>query len=225
MTLPRRQALLEWARSTGAWIVEDDYDSEFRYGSRPLPCLHGLDTDGRVIYVGSFSKSLFPALRLGFLVVPSDLQRQMVAARRAADLHPPTLDQLVLADLMLEGHFDRHIRRMRTAYRERREALMGAAERYCRGALRLRPIHSGLHAVADLEDVDADDVFREAARRGVEVMPISAYCSGRASVNGLVIGFACARPDALSAGMERLAEAIDAARRARAGLRTAAARG
>jgi GntR family transcriptional regulator / MocR family aminotransferase len=224
MSLPRRQALLEWAQAAGAWVVEDDYDSEFRYGARPLPCLHGLDTDGRVIYLGSFSKSLFPALRLGFLIVPPDLQRHMAAARRAADLHPPTLDQLVVADLMLEGHFERHLRRMRAAYRERREALIAAADRYCRGVLRLRPIDTGLHAIAELEDADADDVFRQAARRGVEVMPLSAYFSGRSSINGLVMGFACARPDALSAGMERLAAAIDAARGTDVRLRRAAAR-
>ena len=92
MSLPRRLALLQWASAARAWVVEDDYDSEFRYGARPIPCLHGLDVDGRVIYVGSFSKTLFPALRLGFLILPPDLQDRVVAARRAADQHPPLLD-------------------------------------------------------------------------------------------------------------------------------------
>ncbi len=102
MSLPRRLALLEWASAARAWVIEDDYDSEFRYGARPVPCLHGLDVDGRVIYVGSFSKTLFPALRLGFLIVPPDLQDGLVAARAAADQHPPALDQAVLADFIVE---------------------------------------------------------------------------------------------------------------------------
>ena len=127
MSLPRRLALLRWASRARAWVIEDDYDSEFRYGARPIPCLHGLDVDGRVIYVGSFSKTLFPSLRLGFLIVPPDLQEGLVAARAAADQHPPVLDQSILADFLVEGHFARHLRRMRVAYRERLEALTAAA--------------------------------------------------------------------------------------------------
>ena len=123
MSLARRLALLHWASGARAWVIEDDYDSEFRYGARPVPCLHGLDVDGRVIYVGSFSKTLFPSLRLGFLIVPPDLQEGLVAARAAADQHPPVLDQSILADFLVEGHFARHLRRMRVAYRERLEAL------------------------------------------------------------------------------------------------------
>jgi GntR family transcriptional regulator/MocR family aminotransferase len=214
MSLPRRLALLRWARAARAWVIEDDYDSEFRYGARPIPCLHGLDADGRVIYVGSFSKTLFPALRLGFVIVPSDLRDRLVAARAAADQHPPTIDQAVMADFLLEGHFARHVRRMRTAYRERLEALQAAAERYCRGALRVRPVATGLHALADLDGVDAARVSVEAAKRGVEAAPVSAYFSGKESgINGLVLGFAAVRPDAARRGMERLALAIDAARR------------
>ena len=159
-------------------MIEDDYDSEFRYGARPVPCLHGLDVDGRVIYVGSFSKTLFPALRLGFLIVPPDLQGGLVAARAAADQHPPVLDQAVLADFIGEGHFARHLRRMRVAYRERLEALTARRQRYCGGALRLRPTRTGLHAIADLDGVDAARVSREAERRGVEATPLSAYFAG-----------------------------------------------
>jgi GntR family transcriptional regulator/MocR family aminotransferase len=214
MSLSRRLALLGWARAARAWVIEDDYDSEFRYGARPIPCLHGLDVDGRVIYVGSFSKTLFPALRLGFLIVPSDLQAGLVAARAAADQHPPTLDQAVLADFILEGHFARHLRRMRVVYRERLEALTAAAERYCGGALRVRPVRTGLHALADLDGVEAGRVAQEAAARGVEATPLSAYCAGRArGPNGLVLGFGAVRPDASRRAMERLAAAIEAARR------------
>jgi GntR family transcriptional regulator/MocR family aminotransferase len=213
MSLPRRLALLQWARSAGAWIIEDDYDSEFRYGARPVPCLHGLDLDGRVIYAGSFSKALFPALRLGFLIVPLDLRERLTAARRTTDPQPSMLDQTVLADFITAGHFERHLRRMRAAYRERLEALADAARRFCRGALRLRPVQTGLHAVADLDDVDDRRVFQEAAARGVEATPLSMYfMDPRAATPGLVLGFAAARPEALSRGMERLAAAIEAAR-------------
>src|SRR5262249_52993827 len=146
MSLRRRLALLNWASQARAWIVEDDYDSEFRYGTRPIPCLHGLDADGRVVYVGSFSKSLFPALRLGFLIVPLDLVSRVNDVRRASDVHPPALDQIVLADFIGGGHYDRHLRRTRAVCGERLDALSGAVERLCRGALQLRPVQTGLHA-------------------------------------------------------------------------------
>jgi GntR family transcriptional regulator/MocR family aminotransferase len=216
MTLPRRLALLQWARDAGAWIVEDDYDSEFRYDTRAIPCLHGLDTDGRVIYVGSFSKTLFPALRLGWLIAPPDLLESLRAARRAADLHPPILDQAVLANFIAEGHYDRHLRRMRAAYRERLEAMSESANRYCGGALRLRSVHTGLHALADLTEVDAEPVFHEAAARGIEVMPLDTYFMGTAKTkNSLLLGFASMRPEALRRGMQALADAIAAARKRR----------
>lgn len=214
MSLPRRLALLKWASAARAWVIEDDYDNEFRYGARPLPCLHGLDSDGRVIYVGSFAKTLFPALRLGFLIVPPDLHARLLAARRAVDSLPPTLEQAVLADFVAAGHFDRHLRRMRAVYRERLETLATEAARLCGGALRLRTVQTGLHVVADLTGVDADRVFQEAAARGVEVMPLSAYYFGRGKrESGLVLGFGAVRPDAMRKGMERLAAAIEAARR------------
>jgi GntR family transcriptional regulator/MocR family aminotransferase len=199
-------------------VLEDDYDSEFRYGARPVPCLHGLDVDGRVIYVGSFSKTLFPALRLGFLVVPPDLQDGLVAARATADQHPPVLDQAVLADFLGEGHFARHLRRMRVAYRERLEALTDVAARFCGGILRLRPTRTGLHAIADLDGADAVRVSEEAAARGVEVTPLSAYFAGPGRhANALVLGFAAVGAEAARRGMERLAAAIDAARGPRSG--------
>ncbi len=215
MSLRRRLALLAWARKARAWVVEDDYDSEFRYTIRAVPCLHGLDADGRVIYVGSFSKTLFPALRLGFLIVPTGLQERLVAARLATDQHPPALDQAVLADFILEGHFVRHLRRMRTAYRERLEALADAVERFCCGVLRLRAVRTGLHAIADLNGADATRVSLEAASRGIEVAPLAAYFAHRANAaNGLALGFAAVRPEVLRRGVERLAAAIAAARRA-----------
>ncbi len=218
MSLPRRLALLRWASASRAWVVEDDYDSEFRHGERPLPCLHGLDADGRVIYVGSFSKTLFPSLRTGFLIVPSDLHDRLHEARPPGDVVPPMIEQTVLADFMAKGHFERHLRRMRIAYRERREALVAEAERLCSGVLRIRAPRTGLHVVGDLEGVRDARVFEEAWARGVEVMPLSAfYFGGGRRANGLVLGFGGVRPDAMRSGMEGLAAAIEAARRAAAG--------
>jgi GntR family transcriptional regulator/MocR family aminotransferase len=214
MSLTRRLALLKWASRAGAWVVEDDYDSEFRYHTRPFPCLHGLDADGRVIYVGTFAKSVFPALRLGFVIVPSDLHDRFLVARRTTDAHPPLLEQMALADFIGEGHYARHLRRMRTVYRERLEALAEAADHLCAGLLRLRTVQSGLHAVADLDGVDEERVCEEARHRGVEVAPLGTYFVGRSTGNGLLLGFASTRPEALRRGMEKLAAAIEAARRA-----------
>jgi len=212
MILMRRLALLKWAGRAGAWIVEDDYDSEFRYSTRPFPCLHGLDADGRVLYVGTFAKSIFPALRLGFVIVPEDIRDRFVAARRAADLHPPLLEQMALADFIGNGHYATHLRRMRSIYRERMEALAAAAAELCDGGLRLRPIQTGLHAVADLAGVDEERVCEEAAARGIEVAPLHTYFLGRRSANGLLLGFSSTPPAQLRQGMERLADAIAAAR-------------
>jgi GntR family transcriptional regulator/MocR family aminotransferase len=218
MSLARRLELLKWARRARAWIVEDDYDSEFRYGTHAVPCLHGLDVDGRVIYIGSFSKTLFPSLRLGFAIVPKGMLDTFVGGRQSLDHHPPTLDQAVLADFMTGGHLERHLRRMRNAYRERLEAVIDAADRHCDGALTIRPVCTGLHVVADILDADADLVWREAAAREVEVMPLSAYYMGRPhdaqDANALVLGFGSLTPDAVMKGMERLAAAIDATQKA-----------
>jgi GntR family transcriptional regulator/MocR family aminotransferase len=216
MSLARRLALLKWANAAEAWVLEDDYDSEFRHGTRPLACLHGMDVDARVIYLGTFSKTLFPTLRLGFVVVPLDLRDRLVAARRALDFQPPVLNQAVLADFLAEGHYERHLRRMRAVYRERLEAMMAAAERFCGGVLRIRPVLTGLHAVADLDGVDAERVSQEAITRGTEAMPLSLYFgSGPTSANGLVLGFAPVRPEDSADGMRRLAASIEAAQSSR----------
>jgi GntR family transcriptional regulator/MocR family aminotransferase len=209
MSLPRRLALLDWATRAGAWVVEDDYDTEFRYGTRPIPCLQGLDGGERVLYVGTFAKSLFPSLRLGFAIVPLALVEPLRAARRAADGQPHHLDQLVLADFIAEGHYERHLRRMRGVYAERLQAVLDSASRYCGDALRLRPIAAGLHLVGEVSEPD-EEVAAAAAARRVEVMPLSAYyLSPAARVNGLVLGFGCVRPQGLREGMEQLAAAID----------------
>src|SRR2546423_644657 len=172
MSLARRRSLLTWASDSLAWILEDDYDCNFHYDAQPLPCLHALDPDGRVIYAGTFSKTLFPALRLGFLIVPSDLVDGFIRARMASDVHPPMLEQMILSEFMTRGHYQRHVRRMQAEYAERLHSLRTAVDR-TGVPLRLRPVHSGMHAVADLEEVDAERIFTEAKARNIEVMPLA----------------------------------------------------
>lgn len=210
MSLARRQALLEWASATNAWVVEDDYDSEFRYGTAPVPCLQGMDRNGRVLYVGSFSKSLYPSLRLGFLVVPRSVHTAFVAIRRASDVHPPTLDQLVVADLIEQGHFERHIRRMRTAYRERLDRLVDRASRDRSKTLRVESVLTGLHTIARTSsDRRARAIAAAAAAHGIEVMPLSAYMLRPGAVArelpaGLVLGFGGVRPDVVAQATDEL---------------------
>jgi len=209
LSMERRRALLEWARTSRAWIVEDDYDCDLRHRGEPVPCLHALDPDGRVIYVGTFSKTLFPALRLGFLIVPRDLQSGFITARLETDLHPPLLEQLVLARFIVRGHFERHLRRMQAAYTERLDALSRAIERS--GApLKLRPVQAGMHAVVDVEGISAELVHGAAAAQGIETMPLSAYYSGASQrPNALLLGFGSMPPAALRAGVTKLARVID----------------
>lgn len=211
LSLERREALLSWAREAQAWIVEDDYDCDIRHQSQPLPCLHSLDPDGRVIYLGSFSKSLFPALRLGFLIVPRDLHSGFLSARLATDLHPPVFEQRVLAAFIARGHYARHLRRMQAAYGERLDALRRAIDRS--GApLRLRPVRAGMHAVVDVIGVRAEAVQAAAAAQGIECMALSAYCHDAASPspgNALLLGFGAVPPAAIRAGVQKLTRVIE----------------
>src|SRR6266851_1295605 len=127
--MSRRLELLAWARDTGAWIIEDDYASEFRYGGRPLASLQGLDEDEQVIYVGTLNKVLFPGLRIGYVVVPPLLLQAFVNARCLTDRHPPTFPQILLTEFMRQGYFAAHIRRMRGFYRDARDALVSELRR------------------------------------------------------------------------------------------------
>jgi DNA-binding transcriptional MocR family regulator len=147
MSLPRRFALLAWARKTGALVFEDDYDSEYRYAGRPIPALQGLDRAGQVVFAGSFSKVLFRSLRLGYLVLPTDLIERFTAARALTHRHPPMLEQMVTCDSITEGHFARHLRRMRQLYAERLSLLMEHARRRLAGLLELSPIEAGLQTI------------------------------------------------------------------------------
>jgi GntR family transcriptional regulator/MocR family aminotransferase len=213
LSLARRQKLLELARRSHAWIVEDDYDCDIRYAERPLPCLHSLDPDGRVIYLGTFSKSLFPALRLGFLIVPRELAPGFVTARLATDLHPPVLEQRVLAAFIARGHYERHLRRMQGAYAERLDALGRAIDRSGL-PLTLRAVHAGMHAVLDVNGVDAGRLHEAAAALGVESMPLASYYIRKSGLpNALLLGFGAIPPGQIRAGVAKLGRAIDEVRR------------
>lgn len=209
MTLSRRLALLSWARQARAWIVEDDYDSEYRFSGRPLEALHGLDNGRRVIYVGTFSKVLFPALRLGYLVAPPELVAGFVALRGFVDVHIPILEQLALTDFMAQGYFVRHLRTMRTRYLERRNALIEALEHELGDIVDIHVPEAGLHLVAWLpphaDDRQAADLAR---RQGVEVSPLSRFCMSAPVRGGLLLGYAGAGSDALRAGVQKLARAL-----------------
>ena len=211
MSASRRLQLLDWARRSGSWILEDDYDSEYRYEGPPIASLQGLDRDARVVYVGSFSKVLFPDLRIGYAVIPADLVARFAAVREATDLFPPTLTQAVLADFLGEGHFARHLRRMRALYRDRRAALVSALEEELGDRLEVLGGEAGMHLVAALREGRRDrDAAARAAEQGVWAMPLSSCYLGRASRQGLVLGFAGAEVPEIREGVRRLRAALDA---------------
>ena len=209
MSLSRRLALLEWARRSGAFIIEDDYNSEYRYAGRPLASLQGLDQDGRVIYVGTFSKTIFPSLRLGCIVVPKDLTDAFIAARSLIDRHSPSLDQAILADFINEGHFTRHIRKMRSLYAERQHVLVEAANQDLKGLLEVAPAEAGMHLVGWLPNKTSDKAASDkAARYGVEASPLSAYSTKPLPRGGLVLGYAAVNARQINTGVRRLAQAL-----------------
>ena len=209
MSAPRRMQILDWARRRGAWIVEDDYDSEYRYGGQPLGSLHGLDRDARVIYVGTFSKILFPALRVGYLVVPPDLVARFSRLRSAMDIFPAPLVQSALAELITEGHFARHLRRMRALYAERRRALVSSLESELGERVRVIGERAGMHLVALLPPgTDDHEVAVRAARLGISAAPLSSCYEGRKKTAGLVLGFGGARPRDIPDAVRALKSAL-----------------
>jgi GntR family transcriptional regulator/MocR family aminotransferase len=202
--------LLEWARVSGAYIVEDDYDSEFRYTGRPLASLQGQDRHGRVIYVGTFSKSLFPSLRLGYIVAPPDLVDAFVTARALADGHSALFTQAVLTDFIAEGGFARHIRRMRALYAERQDALLRAAKRELSGFLEISPSPTGIHLVGRLPRGVADSVVSDAASgQGVIAPPLSAYRVRSSRQGALLMGYGNVNPRQIRDGVRALARVME----------------
>lgn len=195
LSLTRRWALLQWAAQVGAWILEDDYDSEYRYAGQPLTALQGLDTNRRVIYMGTFSKVLFPSLRLGYLVVPPELVEAFAAARAVIDRHSPLLEQAVLADFMAEGHFTRHICRMKLLYAERQAALVTAAQSLT-DLIDVRSCETGMHLVGWLPNGQDDRlVSQQLAQHGIMALPVSSYRLEPSAKRGLVLGYAAFSPD------------------------------
>ena len=209
MSLRRRLALLEWARLSGTMIFEDDYDSEYRYSGRPIPALQGLDRSGVVIFAGSFTAVLFPALRLGYLVVPNEMVDVFAAAESVSTHHPPLLEQAILCDFITEGHFARHIRRMRELYAERLNLLLESAKQKLGDVLEISGVEAGLQTVGWLKGgSQAEKIADLAATRNVEVIPLSRYASGRTRRQGLILGFAAVDPKEIRRGVHELEQIL-----------------
>jgi len=211
MSLERRLSLLNWAATEGSAVIEDDYDSEYRYFGRPLAALQSLDRAGCVIYVGTFTKMLFNALRLGFLALPAHLVEPFAVARTLTDRHPPTLDQAILAEFILDGHFGHHVRRMRQIYAERLEALCDAANQRLGGMLQVQKAASGMRTIAWLKTGEKDIAVAERARaRGLEVTALSQFSQRHSHPGALSLGFAGCTPAELRRGVDVLATVFGA---------------
>jgi GntR family transcriptional regulator/MocR family aminotransferase len=203
MSLSRRLALIEWARGAEAWIIEDDYNSEFRYAGRPLAALQGLDPAGRVIYIGTFSKTIFPSLRLGCLVLPDELVDVFTAARALTDVHSSLIDQAVLAEFISEGHFARHVRRMRTLYESRQRILLEECRKQLGGLLEVEKADAGMHLVGWLpEGVDDMVISKKATEQGVRLAPVSEYYVNRPARGGFILGYTAFDEKRIVAGVK-----------------------
>lgn len=209
MSASRRVQLLDWAQNVGSWIIEDDYDSEYRYQSSPLASLQGLDAGARVIYIGTFSKVLFPSLRLGYLVIPSDLVERFATMRRAMDLGSPSFFQDVLADFIAEGHFARHIRRMRTLYRERRTALVNSIHKELGSMVEVLGDEAGMHLTVTLPPGSRDvEIAERAARQNLWTWPLSVSYLGEGKRPGFILGFGSTPVKEIPSAVRKLRELI-----------------
>jgi GntR family transcriptional regulator/MocR family aminotransferase len=208
MSASRRFQLLDWAQRAGSWIIEDDYDAEYRYGSLPIASLQGLDANGRVIYIGTFSKVLFPSLRLGYVVIPPDLIDHFLTIRRAMDLAPPTLYQEVLADFIAEGHFARHIRRMRVLYDERQRVLVDAIDNELGSMVTVLGDEAGMHLALMLSNRVCDtEIAERAARQNLRLWPLSPCYLGQARP-GFILGFGSTRVEEIPAAVRKLCKLL-----------------
>lgn len=213
MSLSRRLALLEWAQSTGAWILEDDYDSEFRYHGRPLASLQGLDTHGRVIYMGTFSKILFPSLRLGYLVLPPEILEPFLVLRALCGRSAPTFEQAIVADFLAEGHFLRHIRRMRTLYAQRQQLLIEVMQQELGETIQLKAHEAGMHLIGWLPQGMNDRLLSQrAAQQRIDVPALSACSEYKPERAGLLLGYAGVNEQEIREGIKQLARVVEGMR-------------
>jgi GntR family transcriptional regulator / MocR family aminotransferase len=226
MSMRRRAQLLEFARVNGAVVVEDDYDGEFRFGSTPRDALQTLDRSGSVFYVGTFSKSLFPGIRLGFVVPPPWARRALTTAKQCADWHSPVLEQDALASFISEGHMARHVRKMRKLYAERRELMVSDLQAHFSQWLEPIPSSGGMHLTAlARHSIDVDAIARSARHRHMDVRSLQAYYAGDNPQAGLVIGYGATGLELLTDGLlelRRLFPVSGPAKVVRSGSRTVA---
>jgi GntR family transcriptional regulator/MocR family aminotransferase len=210
MSASRRLQLLNWAQSTGAWIIEDDYDSEYRYESAPIASLQGLDRYSRVIYIGTFSKVLFPSVRVGYVVVPPDLISRFVAVRQAMDIFPSNLHQQVLSDFINQGHFERHIRRMRAIYHDRRNALIAPLQKDLADSLKVLAGSAGLHLTVMLKEPGSDvAISARAAQQNLWLWPLSVCYLGSAVRQGFILGFGGIPVNEMPSAVRRLRAVLE----------------
>ncbi len=206
LPLERRQVLLRWAEAHNALIIEDDYDGELRYDGHPLSALQGIDAHGHVVYLGTFSKVLFPALRLGYVVLPPALVGPFSQAKGLVDRGAPTLTQAAVADFIAEGHFERHLRRLRAAYGERRTALEEALDTLLPGEVTFSRVPAGLHIMLYLHSgCREEEIVERAAEAGVGVYPGRPYHLQQPAPPSILLGFSGLQPDQIREGVRRLA--------------------
>jgi GntR family transcriptional regulator/MocR family aminotransferase len=209
LSLSRRLELLAWAEQNRAFIIEDDYDSEFRYGGRPVPSLQGLAQAPNVLYVGTFSKVLFPSLRIGYLVAPAEMADVFEKAKWTMDRHAPTLEQLALADFINEGHFERHLRRMRALYDRRRQRLVSSLRLHFGKQVEILGENSGMHVMIRLRTRwRTGEVLERAASAGVGLLDAGTYYLGESPGDEFVLGYAALNERKIQEGIRRLAGAL-----------------
>jgi GntR family transcriptional regulator / MocR family aminotransferase len=209
LSLPRRLEFLAWAQKTGTMIVEDDYDSEYRYGERPIPALQGLDQSDSVIYIGTFSKVLFPALRIGYLVVPPGLVKFFDQAKRLADRHLPLLEQSVLADFINQGYLERHLRRMRHLYNQRRQALVKSLKSRLKEHVTIVGDAAGIHLMAQLHtDMSDQEIMVRAAQMEVGLTSAKLFYLSSSKGGQFLFGYANLDQEKIDTGVGRLAQIL-----------------
>jgi GntR family transcriptional regulator/MocR family aminotransferase len=210
LSMERRKLLLDVARRSGAWIVEDDYDHEFRYAGAPSPAIQGLDRDDRTLQVGTFSKILLPSFRLGYIVVPRDLSPAFAKARAVLDRHASLIEQMAISEFMLRGLFVAHVRRMRSLYRARQAALVSGLAGVLGRTVPLANLETGTHVILPLKPTASDTLVAKAlAAQGVIVRPLSPYYAGTRREQGLLFGFSAYDEGEIEQGLRRLHAARD----------------